>query len=128
MPKKIIINLPVKDRVASKSFFGALGLPLNEKLSDDNATCFNIEDNIIIALLPVDHFRETIVGNSVADATTSETLLAIGTESKEAAQDLLDKVAAAGGQEVTDRYDMPEIYAGSFRDLDGHLWNIFYMS
>lgn len=127
MSKQILINLPVHSPEASKKFFTALGFSLNEKLSDENATCFNIEDNIIVALLPSEHFEETINGNTVADAKTSETLLAVGVESKEAAAVLLDKAIAAGAHEVHERVDLPEIYAGSFKDLDGHLWNIFHM-
>lgn len=127
MTKQLLINLPVQNPSASKEFFTALGLTLNEKLSDENATCFNIEDNITIALLAAEHFKETIMGNDVADAKTNETLLAIGMESKEDVDAFLDKAVAAGGQELHDRVDMPGIYAGSFKDLDGHLWNIFHM-
>lgn len=128
MSKSVIINLPVSDVEKSAGFFKALGLPLNADLSDENATCFSIEENIIVALLPKAHFKDTIMGNEVADSKTSETLLAIGVASKEDANDLLDRAVSAGGQELHDRVDMPTIYAGSFRDLDGHLWNIFCMS
>jgi len=127
MSKQLLINLPVRSPEASKKFFTSLDLVLNEKLSDENATCFNIEDNIIVALLPVEHFKETINGNNVADETTNETLLAIGMESKEDVDTLLDKAVVAGGQELHERVDLPDIYAGSFKDLDGHLWNIFCM-
>lgn len=127
MFKQLIINLPVKSVEDSKQFFSSIGLSFNEKLSDDNATCFDIEDRITIALLPNEHFKETINGNDVATTTTSETLLAIGVESNEAAQNLLDKAVKAGAEEIHERFESPEIYAGSFKDLDGHLWNIFCM-
>jgi predicted lactoylglutathione lyase len=127
MSKQLLINLPVRNRKASVSFFEALGLPLNEKLSDEQATCFNLEGNIVVVLLPIEHFKETINGNSVADQTTNEALLAIGMESRGDVDDLLDKATAAGGQELHERVDMPEIYAGTFKDLDGHLWNVFHM-
>lgn len=128
MSKQLLINLPVHNIDASRKFFSDLDIPLNEKLSDENATCFNIEDNIIVALLPREHFKQTINGNSVADGKTNETLLAIGLESKEAVVALLDKAVAAGASEVHERVDAPEIFAGTFKDLDDHLWNIFHMS
>jgi uncharacterized protein len=53
--------------------------------------------------------------------------LAIGLDGKEPVDDLLDKAVAAGGQEMRERVDLPEIYAGTFKDLDGHLWNVFCM-
>ncbi|MET1032941.1 MAG: VOC family protein [Candidatus Saccharimonadales bacterium] len=128
MSKKILINLPVSDPQASKAFFVALGLAFNETLSDEHATCFNIEENIIVALLPAEHFKDTLMGNDAAAPTTNETVLAIGMESKEDVDALLDKAVAAGGTELHDRVDMPGIYAGTFKDLDGHFWNVFYMS
>jgi len=127
MIKQLLINLPVNNIEASKTFFSSLGFVRNETMSDENATCFNLENNIIVALLPTDHFKETIMGNSVADATTNETLLAIGLDSKEAVDNLLDTAVTSGAEELHDRVDMPEIYAGSFKDLDGHLWNVFHM-
>jgi predicted lactoylglutathione lyase len=127
MSRQLLINLPVSNPEASKKFFMSLDLSLNEKLSDENATCFNIEENIIVALLPAEHFKEAINGNNVADQKTNETLLAIGMESEEDVNTLLDKAAVAGGQELHKRVDLPEIYAGTFKDLDGHLWNVFCM-
>lgn len=128
MSKQLLINLPVRDPKASKRFYSALGFPINEKLSDENATCFMIDDTIIVALLPIEHFKETINGNNVADTTTSETLHAIGMESREDVDSLLDKAVAAGANEQHERVDLPEIYAGTFKDLDGHFWNIFCMN
>jgi len=127
MPKQLLINLPVANPDASKAFYASLALPLNEKLSDEKATCFNLDENIIVALLPASHFKETIYGNEVAAPNTSEMQLAIGLDSKQAVNDLLDKAVAAGGHEVQERVDLPEIYAGTFQDLDGHLWNVFCM-
>jgi len=125
--KQILINLPVRDAEASKKFFTSLGLAPNEKLSDEKANCFNIEENIIVALLPIEHFEETINGNKVADTKTNETLLAIGMETKEAVAAFIDRAVKAGGQELHERADFPGIYAGTFKDLDGHQWNIFCM-
>jgi predicted lactoylglutathione lyase len=59
---------------------------------------------------------------------TTETQLAIGVDSQQAVDDLLDKAVAAGGQEVQERVDLPEIYAGTFKDLDSHLWNVFHLN
>ena len=127
MSKQIIINLPVQNSELSKNFFKSLDLPLNEKLSDEKATCFNIDENIIIALLPVEHFSEIITNNTVADMSTNEMLLAIGMETQQDVDDMLNKAVLAGANELHERVSLPDIYAGSFKDLDGHMWNIFYM-
>lgn len=127
MTKQLLINLPVADLEAAKALYTSLGLAVNDDLSDKNATCLNLEDNIIIALLPIAHFKETIYGNAVAEVGVNETQFAIGVDSKEKVDSLLDKAVAAGGQEAQDRVDLPQIYAGTFKDLDGHLWNVFHM-
>jgi predicted lactoylglutathione lyase len=129
MSRQLLINLPVRDIQKSRSFFEALGLVLNQKLTDENATCFNIDDNIVIALLPAEHFKGAISGNEVADAEkTNEVLLSVGVESKEDVDSFAAKAAAAGAKEIGKPTDFGPIYGATFADLDGHQWNIFYMT
>jgi len=128
MTKQLLINMPVNNEEESTRFFKAAGFALNEEMSDEQATCFNIDENIIIALLPTAHFKDAINDGHVADATTHEVLLSIGMESKEEVDGLVDKALVAGGKQAQKTVDMPEIYGRTFTDLDGHLWNIFSMS
>jgi predicted lactoylglutathione lyase len=128
MSRQLLINLPVSDLQKSKRFFEELGLVLNEKLTDKNATCFNIDDNIIIALLPLEHFKSAI-HNEVVDATKSnEMLLSIGVASKEEVDMLASKAIAAGGKELGKPTDYGSIYGATFADPDGHQWNVFHIS
>ena len=129
MSKLLLINLPVNDSQKSKDFFERLGFALNDKLTDANAVCFNIDNNIVIALLQVDHFKSAINNNEVADAIKSnEVLLSIGMDSKEEVDTLLIKAILAGGKELHEPRNLGWIYTRSFSDLDGHQWNIFYMN
>jgi predicted lactoylglutathione lyase len=79
-------------------------------------------------LLPAAHFKDAINGGHVADAATHEILLSISMGSREEVDELVDRALAAGGKQTQEPVDMPEIYGRTFADLDGHLWNIFYMS
>lgn len=128
MSKQIIYNLPVKDIEKSKAFFTAMGLSLNEKLSDENATCFSIAENIVVALLPEPHFKEAIMGEMADAAKANEVLIAIGAESKAEVDMLVSNAVLAGGTELHEPADMGTIYGRSFTDLDHHKWNVFYMS
>lgn len=54
-------------------------------------------------------------------------LPAVGMENKEAVNGLVDKAVKAGAKELHEPVEMLEMYARSFKDLDGHSWNVFYM-
>ena len=128
MSRQLLINLPVSDPQKSKNFFEELGLSFNKELTDENATCFNIDDNIVIALLPTEHFKAAIHNNEVVDATKcNEVLLSIGVKTNEEVDVLSSRAVAAGGKEIGKPIDYGSIYAATFADLDGHQWNIFHM-
>lgn len=126
--RQFLINLPSNDPLKSKIFFEELGFLLNKELSDENATCFNIDDNILIALLPANHFKDVINNNEVADTTkTNEVLLSVGVSSTKEVDDIYTRAVTAGGKEIGKPTDYGSIYGATFADLDGHQWNIFFM-
>lgn len=129
MSRKILINLPVKDVEKSKIFFETLGLLLNEELTDENATCFSIDTNIILALLPAEHFGDVIQQHEVVDTTKqNEVLLAIGVENRTEVDTMATLAARAGGKELIRPTDYGTIYGATFADPDGHQWNVYHMS
>jgi predicted lactoylglutathione lyase len=127
MTNRVIINLPVKDQNISKNFFTQVGFSLNPELTDEYATCFNIGENTVVALLNESHFKG-ITNKEVADTSkTAEVLISVGVQSKEEVNTLVDGAVTAGGKELHEPKDLGWIYGRSFADLDGHQWNIFYM-
>jgi uncharacterized protein len=127
MPKQAIINLPVKDSEKSKAFFSAMGLSLDTKLSDEKATCFTIAENVVVAFLPETHFKKASIGE-VADASSAnEVLVAVGTDSREEVDMLVNNAVKAGGIELHEPMDIGTAYGRSFSDLDHHKWNVFCM-
>ena len=40
---------------------------------------------------------------------------------------MIDKAIAAGGSEYRNAEDHGWMYGSSFEDIDGHVWEIFYM-
>ncbi len=127
MMKQIFVNLPVKDLPASMEFFGKLGFQLNEQFTNDNAACLVVTDNIFVMLLREDFFQ-TFTKKEVADATrVTEVLSAFSVETKEAVDELLALALEAGGNEAREAQDLDFMYARSFEDLDGHIWEIVWM-
>ncbi|GMA30272.1 hypothetical protein GCM10025875_02640 [Litorihabitans aurantiacus] len=54
-------------------------------------------------------------------------LLSFDLEGRDAVDALLERVLAAGGTEARPTEDMGFMYGRSFRDLDGHVWEPFFM-
>jgi predicted lactoylglutathione lyase len=127
MATKIFVNLPVKDLGKSIDFFTKLGYSFNPQFTDDNAGCLVISDDIY-AMLLTEPFFKTFTKKNIADATTStEVIVALGVESRQRVDELVEKALAAGGQPANDTDDQGFMYGRSFQDPDGHIWEVFYM-
>ena len=129
MSTKLIVNLPVRDLAQATRFFAAMGFSFNERLANENINALVINDDSYV-LLVVESFFKTIIQQakkSIADATTSEAILQLGVDSRQQVDALVDKALAAGGQPAREPNDQGFLYGRSFQDLDGHLWDVFYM-
>ncbi len=127
MVKQIFVNLPVKDLERSVKFFSHLGFKFDPKFTDKNATCMIIGENIF-AMLLLEKFFKTFVKKEIVNAKTStEAIVALSVSNKKEVDEMLHKAFAAGASKANDVYDYGWMYGQSFYDLDGHMWEIFYM-
>ena len=127
MSKQIFVNLSVKDLNKTIKFFTKLGFKFNPKFTDENATCMIIGKNIF-AMLLVERFFKTFIKKEIANASkTTEVLLALTAENREEVDEMINKVIYAGGKETREAQDHGWMYGRAFEDLDGHIWEIFYM-
>lgn len=127
MSQKIFVNLPVKDLNKSIEFFTKLGYTFNPKFTDQNATCMIVSDDIYVMLLTEKFFR-TFTNKEISDAKKStEVLISLTAENKEAVNQFMAIALDAGGKEPREAQDHGWMYGRSFEDLDGHIWEIFYM-
>lgn len=129
MSTKIFVNLPVKNLDKSKAFFAALGYTFNAQFTDETAASMVISDDIYAMLLTEAKFREfTPSGKTIADAAkTTEVLIALSADSKDNVNGLVDKALKAGATEARPTEDHGFMFGRSFQDLDGHIWEIFWM-
>ena len=126
MPRMIFPNLPVTDVQASRAFYEALGFSINEAFCDEQTACVVVEENIMVMLLETEKFK-SFIKNEIADRDTTETLLALSCDSKDEVVALAGKARAAGAGAWNDPMDMGFMYGESFRDLDGHVWELMWM-
>ncbi|MBI4018764.1 MAG: glyoxalase/bleomycin resistance/extradiol dioxygenase family protein [Candidatus Aenigmarchaeota archaeon] len=128
MVKEIFVNLPVKDINKTKQFFSALGFTFRPEFTDENAGCLILGKGIYAMLLAEKFFKTFIPGKEISDAKRStEVLNALTLDSKKAVDEMMKKVIEAGGREFRPIEDSGWMYGGAFEDLDGHIWEIFYM-
>lgn len=128
MATKIFVNLPVKNLNASKAFFSQLGYTFNEQFTDEKAACMVISEDIY-AMLLVEPFFQTFTKKTIADATqTTEVLICLSADSQEQVDELVNKAIAAGGTAPNDKQDHGYMYGWGFQDIDGHLWEVMWMS
>ncbi|MDB5530784.1 MAG: glyoxalase-like domain protein [Devosia sp.] len=127
MATNIFVNLPVRNLDASKAFFGALGFTFNAQFTDETAAAMVIDENIFSMLLTHEKFAQ-FTSKTIADAhTSSEVLIALSRDSKEAVIALFDKAIAAGATEARPGDDYRFMMSRAFSDLDGHIWEIMWM-
>ena len=125
---KIFVNLPVRDLKKTMDFFGKLGFEFNPMFTDENAACMVISEDIYAMLLVEKFFKNFIPDKEICNAKSSaEALLALSTKSREEVDELIRKAVAAGGSEYRQAQDYGWMYGRAFQDIDGHIWEIFYM-
>jgi predicted lactoylglutathione lyase len=124
---QIFVNLPVKDLNKTIQFFTKLGFTFNPKFTDENATCMIVGQDIFVMLL-VEKFFKTFTKKEISDTKkNTEVIMALSTESREKVDQMMNKVMQAGGNESRAPQDYGWMYGRGFEDVDGHLWEIFYM-
>jgi predicted lactoylglutathione lyase len=127
MGKKIFVNLPVKDLKKTSTFFAKLGYSFDPQFSDEKAKCMIISDDIYVMLL-VEPFFKSFTGKEIPDTSkTSEVILSLIADSREAVDQFMEKCVSAGGRDLSKPQEMDFMYTRSFEDPDGHLWEIFYL-
>jgi len=126
-PRKIFVNLPVKDLDKSMAFFKALGFTFNAQFTDETAACMVISDDIFAMLLTHDKFKQ-FTPKAIADTSKiSEVLTCLSAESKDEVNKMVDAALKAGGQKLREPQDYGFMYERSFQDPDGHIWEIMWM-
>jgi predicted lactoylglutathione lyase len=127
MASKIFVNLPVKNLNKSIEFFTKLGFSFNQQFTDETATCMIVADDIFVMLLTEEKFK-TFTPKEICDTSKcTEVLVALSLENRAKVDEMVRKAVGAGGATYNEPQDHGFMYAHGFRDLDGHIWEVFFM-
>jgi uncharacterized protein len=129
MATNIFVNLAVKNLDKAKEFFSNLGYTFNQQFTDEKGACMVISETIYAMLISEAYFKTFIPNKEISDTSTSkEVLLALSADSRQQVDEMADKAVAAGGKNFRDPEDHGFMYSRSFEDLDGHVWEVFWMN
>lgn len=120
------VNLPVKDVQRTRAFWSKLGFTINEQFSDDKAVCVIIKEEHIYAMFLDQDYFQTFSGKPVPQGDTSEVLLAMGLDSREEVDRIVNTALENGATQHEEPQDYGWMYQNSFWDLDGHGWNMTF--
>ena len=126
-PRKIFVNLPVRDLERSKEFFTKLGFGFDPKFTNGKAACMVINGAASVMLLTEPFFR-SFTGQEICNTTShTEGLFALSCVSRAEVDEMIGTAVAAGGRHAMDPQDHGWMYGWSFYDPDGHHWEVVWM-
>ncbi|MCE3074730.1 VOC family protein [Chryseobacterium gwangjuense] len=123
---QIYVNLPVKDVQKTREFWTKLGFSINEQFSDEKAICVIMKEDHIYTMFLKEEFFQTFTDRPVANAETTQTLLAIGANSREEVDNMVKTATENGGSIYSEPRDHGWMYQNAFSDLNGHQWEVMF--
>src|SRR5213594_3038726 len=97
-PRKIFVNLAVRDLKKSMEFFTRLGFEYDPRFTDDKAACMIISEEAYVMLLGEPFFR-TFTKRELCDTTRhTEALFALSCGSRAEVDEMVRTAVAAGGK------------------------------
>ncbi len=109
------------------AFYEALGFANNAQFTDETAACMVWSEAIHVMLLTHDKWR-TFTSRPIPPQTSSEVLLCLSCESREAVDRFNETAAKNGGvADINPQLDYGFMYGRMLADLDGHVWEMMWM-
>lgn len=127
MSRMIFVNLPVADLAKSRAFYEAVGFTNNPQFSDDTAACMVVSESVNVMLLT--HAKwQTFTSRPIPPATSSEVMLALSCDSRDAVDAMNNAASANGGTaDINPKQDLGFMYNRNLADPDGHVWEAMWM-
>jgi predicted lactoylglutathione lyase len=121
------VNLPVKDLQQSVTFFEALGFGCDPQFTDDSAACVVLGPSHYAMLIAHARFRDFTPYALVDAHRSTEVLVALQLDSRARVDAMAERALASGGRHFRPTEDHGWMYGRAFQDLDGHIWEPFFM-
>ncbi len=127
MLTSIFVNLPIENLDRAVDFFSGLGFTFNEQFTDEESTCMIVNDRVYVMLLEKRKFS-SFTTRKIAERDTTEVTLSFACESADEVRSLSERAFELGATKVNDLEDHGFMVSWGFEDLDGHMWDLFWMN
>ena len=124
----VFVNLPVADAAASRAFFARLGFAFDERFCDTQTACLQLSEAAYVMLLERPRFADFTAKPLGDPAATTSALLCVSAADRDGVDALADTALASGATPAKEAMDHGVMYGRSFFDLDGHHWEVMWMS
>lgn len=127
MVHALFVNLPVADVARSQAFFAGLGFGFEPRFTNAQAACLVVNAQVQVMLLERAFFQG-FTHLPISDARSqTEVLLALSCGSRREVDALVQAAVDGGATTPNPARDMGFMYQHGFQDLDGHVWEVFFM-
>ena len=123
----MFLNLPIANLERSVEFFSGLGFTFNPQFTDHETTCMIVNDNTFVMLVEKQKFAN-FTSKPIAASEEVEAIFSFACESADEVRELAEKAFALGARRVNEPEDIGFMFSWGFEDLDGHLWDLFWMN
>jgi predicted lactoylglutathione lyase len=124
----MLVNLPVTDLERAKTFYTAIGFPINPAFTDHNAACVIVEEDHSYFMILVREFFQTFTDLPLGDpAVNPSTATALFLDSRESVDSTVAAGRAAGGSEARPASDYGFMYQRQLTDPDGNILEFGWM-
>lgn len=127
LPDMIFVNLSVRDLERSKSFFEKLGYGFDPRFTNEKSACMIVSAGTYVMLLAEKYFAGFTTKPIANAGKSTEVIVAISADSRAAVDAIVEKALAGGARRLKEPRDKGFMYESGFEDLDGHLWEYFWM-
>lgn len=119
----ITISMPVRNLRVSMAFFSQLGLAFGPEPSGPDSACLMIDENVQVLLVEHGRYRDHVNGEISQEGCVGEVLISLPATTERQVDEIVMRAIMAGAQPWPVVDERP-VYSGSFRDPDGHLWQV----
>lgn len=124
---KLFLNLPIENLKRSVAFFTKLGFTFNAQFTSEDTTSMILGDEAFVMLLERARFADFAKLPIADPSKTTGGIYALSCESRAEVDEMVKTALANGGSPAADPQDHGFMYGWSFRDPDGHHWEVMYM-
>lgn len=131
MRRMIIVNLPVRDLLASADFYRHLGFDVDDEYCDVEAVSVRLADSVLVMLLSFERYAGFLGPGddgvpTRADDVHTQSLTSVSTASSAEVEEIYGRALEAGGSPRSFVEQGP-VHGRSFADPDGHVWELIHL-